>query len=198
MKQSLESQKKIALIGLSPAWGNILQEQFAAYKGLSISNDSDFAVSPDVVITSFAGAHHPGCPVIAVPPDQHLRLGALLRQIGQALAEPSLYLDDIAIGPYAFSPPERILTRPNGEAIVLTDREVDILVYLARQRGVPAPRDEMLKAIWRYQDGVDTHTLETHIYRLRQKIEISADAPEILVTEEGGYKLASLGKEKVT
>lgn len=196
MKQSLESKKKIVLIGLSPIWEEIMREQLVSCKGLDVSSDSGDITPPDVVITSFAGAHHPGCPVIVVPPSQRLRLGALLRQIGQALAEPNLYLDDIAIGAYAFSPPERTLTHPDGEVIALTDREADILVYLTRQRGTPAARDEMLRAIWRYQEGVDTHTLETHIYRLRQKIEVSADAPEVLVTEEGGYKLAALGREK--
>jgi DNA-binding response OmpR family regulator len=76
-----------------------------------------------------------------------------------------------------------------GEDIALTDREVDILAYLVRHRQAPVSRDMLLKNVWQYQEGVDTHTLETHIYRLRQKIEASADEPRLLLTVEGGYRL---------
>ena len=68
--------------------------------------------------------------------DPPKRLGALLRQIGQMLAEPVLYIDDIALGTSTFKPQEKSLARANGEEIALTDREVDILAYLARYQGL--------------------------------------------------------------
>ena len=109
--------------------------------------------------------------------------------IGQMIAQPVLYIDDIAIGDYTFKPQERSLVRKTGEAVALTDREADILAYLVRHRHAPVSRDALLKNVWQYQEGVDTHTLETHIYRLRQKIESSAADPRILLTVEGGYRL---------
>lgn len=78
----------------------------------------------------------------------------------------------------------------NGLEIVrLTDKEIQILVFLTNQDGQETERDTLLKAVWDYADNVETHTLETHIYRLRQKIESDPSHPEILVTTEKGYVL---------
>jgi len=150
------------------------------------------AQDPDLVITGAAVAV-PGCPVLQLSFVRTQKLGVLLRQIGQMLAQPILYIDDIALGDYIFKPQEKALAREgsgkDGEDIALTDREVDILAYLVRHRQAPVSREMLLKNVWQYQEGVDTHTLETHIYRLRQKIEASADEPRLLLTVEGGYRL---------
>jgi DNA-binding winged helix-turn-helix (wHTH) protein len=143
---------------------------------------------PDLVIAG-AAVHVPGCPVLLLSFVQAYRLGALLRQIGQMIAQPVLYIDDIAIGDYIFKPQEKALSREGAEDIALTDREVDILAYLVRCRATPISRENLLKNVWKYQEGVDTHTLETHIYRLRQKMEVSAEQPQLLLTVEGGYRL---------
>jgi len=116
-------------------------------------------------------------------------ISALLRQIGQMIAQPVLYIDEIFLGDYIFKPQEKALSREGNEDIALTDREVDILAYLIRHRQTPVSREALLKNVWQYQEGVDTHTLETHIYRLRQKIEASAEEPRVLLTVEGGYRL---------
>lgn len=147
--------------------------------------------NPDLVIIGDAGfqVNAPGCPVLLLPCAQTCRLGDVLRRAGQMLAQPVLYIDDIAIGACVFRPQEKSIVNAEGLEIGLTDREVDLLAYLASRRGEPVRREELLKNIWRYQEGVDTHTLATHIYRLRQKIEISADAPRFLLTVEGGYCL---------
>jgi DNA-binding response OmpR family regulator len=112
-----------------------------------------------------------------------------LRQAAQIGRQPELYLEDFAIGPFLFSAAERKLMQEGSDDIALTDRECNILAYLARHAGQAVTRDTLLKNVWRYQDGIDTHTLETHIYRLRQKMEQSADDPKILLTAAGGYSL---------
>ena len=76
-----------------------------------------------------------------------------------------------------------------GEGIRLTEKETEILSYLAlHSRRAPVKRDDLLAAVWGYGDNIETHTLETHIYRLRQKIEANPAAPEFLITGDEGYK----------
>jgi len=71
----------------------------------------------------------------------------------------------------------------------LTEKETAILRYLYRAGQRPVSRETLLQEVWGYNSGVTTHTLETHIYRLRQKVEKDAASPAILVTEAGGYTL---------
>jgi DNA-binding response OmpR family regulator len=94
-----------------------------------------------------------------------------------------------AIGPYKFWPASKLLLNQQGSKLRLTQKETSILRYLYRAGEQPASRERLLQEVWGYNSGVATHTLETHIYRLRQKIEIDAAAPAILVTAAGGYKL---------
>src|SRR6516165_7217405 len=93
------------------------------------------------------------------------------------------------IGPYTFRPRSKILLNSNGSKMQLTDKETGILRYLYRAGQRPVSRETLLQEVWGYNSEVTTHTLETHIYRLRQKIEKDAANPAILVTEAGGYKL---------
>ncbi len=95
------------------------------------------------------------------------------------------------IGPYEFRPAMRVLVDPADKKIRLTDKEAAILRYLYRSGEKPVGRDELLREVWGYNANVTTHTLETHIYRLRQKIEPDAQSPKLLVTETGGYRLQS-------
>lgn len=96
----------------------------------------------------------------------------------------------VPIGPYTFHPVERVLRQAGGEDVKLTDKEASILKYLHRAKGAPVSREQMLDEVWGYNSGVTTHTLETHVYRLRQKIEPEAGEQSILMTEAGGYRLA--------
>jgi DNA-binding response OmpR family regulator len=75
-----------------------------------------------------------------------------------------------------------------GKKIRLTDKETNILKYLYRAGGKVVSREELLTEVWGYNAGVTTHTLETHVYRLRQKIEPDPSA-RLLMTEAGGYRL---------
>jgi len=99
------------------------------------------------------------------------------------------------IGPYEFKPAFKRMTPPQDEKgnrprdIRLTEKETNILKYLYRAGGKPVGRDELLHEVWDYNSSVTTHTLETHIYRLRQKIEPEKGTASILVTEPGGYRL---------
>ena len=93
------------------------------------------------------------------------------------------------IGPYEFRPATKVLIDDKGKKLRLTDKETNILKYLYRAGEKPVSREELLAEVWGYNAGVTTHTLETHIYRLRQKVERDASTPSILVTEGGGYKL---------
>lgn len=93
------------------------------------------------------------------------------------------------IGPYEFRPAMRLLIDPQEKKIRLTDKEAAILRYLYRSGEKPVGRDELLREVWGYNANVTTHTLETHIYRLRQKIEPDAQSPKLLITETGGYRL---------
>jgi len=97
----------------------------------------------------------------------------------------------LTIGPYAFHPAEKIMIdSANGDRkIKLTEKETEMLRYLFRVGGTIIGRDVLLNEVWGYNSGVTTHTLETHVYRLRQKIERDPSNAEILVTEPGGYRL---------
>jgi DNA-binding response OmpR family regulator len=97
----------------------------------------------------------------------------------------------LAIGPFVFHPATKLLVNDRGSKVRLTEKETAILRYLYRADAKPVGRDELLQEVWGYNAGVTTHTLETHIYRLRQKIEKDPTNASLLVTQDGGYKLVS-------
>ncbi|KUO60347.1 MAG: two-component system response regulator [Alphaproteobacteria bacterium BRH_c36] len=111
------------------------------------------------------------------------RIRAQLRQHEQS--EDAVF----TIGPYTFKPASKLLVDENGGKIRLTEKETSILKFLYRSGEKVITRDVLLHEVWGYNAGVTTHTLETHIYRLRQKIEKDPSNAELLVTETGGYKL---------
>jgi DNA-binding response OmpR family regulator len=119
-----------------------------------------------------------------------LRFAVLLARIRTQLRQHEASEDAIfAIGPYKFWPASKLLLNQEGRKLRLTEKETSILRYLYRAGEMPASRERLLQEVWGYNSGVTTHTLETHIYRLRQKVEKDAAAPAILVTAAGGYKL---------
>jgi DNA-binding response OmpR family regulator len=88
--------------------------------------------------------------------------------------------------PYTFRPGSKLLINPAGKKVRLTAKETAILRYLYRAGQKPIAREALLHEVWGYNSGVSTHTLETHIYRLRQKVEQDAANPALLVTDAGG------------
>ena len=98
------------------------------------------------------------------------------------------------IGPYMFRPSAKLLEEVNRKRrIRLTEKEAAILKFLYRSGTRPVARQILLNEVWGYNAAVTTHTLETHIYRLRQKIEPDPGNARLLVTEAGGYRLDPLG-----
>lgn len=93
------------------------------------------------------------------------------------------------VGPYTFKPSAKMLVRDDNRKVRLTEKETAIIKFLLRSGEQIVGRDVLLQDVWGYNAGVSTHTLETHVYRLRQKIERDPSHAEILVTEGGGYKL---------
>lgn len=118
------------------------------------------------------------------------RFAVLLARIRAQLRQHEASEDAVfTIGPYSFRPSAKTLISPKASKVRLTEKETAILRYLYRAGQRPVARETLLQEVWGYNSGVTTHTLETHIYRLRQKIEQDAGVPAILVTEAGGYKL---------
>ena len=96
----------------------------------------------------------------------------------------------IRVGKLSFHPLARHVVTENGATIHLTEKESAILAYLHQAGNRPVPRDELLGEVWGYSAAVSTHTLETHIYRLRRKLEGGNGGEPLLITATGGYRLA--------
>jgi len=119
------------------------------------------------------------------------RLGVLLARLRAHIRQHERSDDAVfTIGPYTFQPSNKQLVNNEDEKKVrLTDKETAILKYLYRAGDKVVSRDVLLDEVWGYNASVTTHTLETHVYRLRQKIEADPSNAMILITEPGGYRL---------
>lgn len=89
----------------------------------------------------------------------------------------------------------RLRHRSTGVETVLTEIETHLLSMLLRTAGQAVPREDLLRDVWGYNSKVSTRTLETHIYRLRRKLEHGQGRAKILETVPGGYRLALRGKD---
>tara|TARA_Y100000588_G_scaffold169027_1_gene182783 strand:- start:713 stop:1516 length:804 start_codon:yes stop_codon:yes gene_type:complete len=119
------------------------------------------------------------------------RLGVLLARLRAQLHLHEQSENNVfTIGPYTFQPSAKLLAYiADDRTIRLTEKETSILKYLYHSSPNAVDRETLLGEVWGYNEGVTTHTLETHVYRLRQKIEVDPSNAEILVTELGGYRL---------
>ncbi len=130
-------------------------------------------------------------PVISVDffslkPMRAVNLAALIKKQVKSIFMPQ---EKLEIGVGILDIRESLWFGEDGEAVRLTDKEVGILACLAQAKGAAVGRQELLDRVWSYAEGVETHTLETHIYRLRQKIEPDPANPVILLTAEQGYSV---------
>jgi DNA-binding response OmpR family regulator len=119
------------------------------------------------------------------------RLGELVARVKAHLRQHEHSEDAVLhIGPYVFKPAVKMLVEEAAKKkIRLTEKEAAILKYLYRAGQKSVSRETLLGEVWGYNAGVTTHTLETHVYRLRQKIEKDPSKATILVTDQGGYRL---------
>jgi DNA-binding response OmpR family regulator len=121
-----------------------------------------------------------------------VRMGVLLDRVKNIISSARTVSDgEYRFSYYLLKPHENRLLILDGRGgdIRLTEKERDILYALVNAPGHTLSRQALMDRVWAYADGVETHTLETHIYRLRQKIEKDSGAPEILLTCPEGYVL---------
>jgi DNA-binding response OmpR family regulator len=144
---------------------------------------SEAGAEQDVVRALDAGAND-----YVVKP---FRLAELMARLRAQIREHETSEDAVLpIGPYHFRPGSRSLHEPaENRQIRLTQKEVTILKCLYRAAGMPVSRQALLHEVWSYSAGARTHTVETHIYRLRRKIEPDPAHPRVIVNEGGGYRL---------
>jgi two-component system alkaline phosphatase synthesis response regulator PhoP len=87
---------------------------------------------------------------------------------------------------------EKAEVRKNGELVPLAGKELELLRYLVDRRGKPVSRDELLEAVWEYQPGVSSRTIDVHVAWLRQKLEDTPQNPKHIQTVRGvGYRFAA-------
>jgi DNA-binding response OmpR family regulator len=144
---------------------------------------SDAGAEQDVVRALDAGAND-----YVVRP---FRLAELKARLRAQIREHETSEDAVLpIGPYHFSPAARSLHEPaENRHIRLTQQEVIILKHLYRAGGRPISRQTLLHGAWRYSVDAQSHTVETHIYRLRRKIEPDPSRPYIILKDRHGYRL---------
>lgn len=179
----------------SPAEARAIAEPFAAAI-VGLAGDAGETLARDLRRDGFAG------PVLLLTGDDAAGGGAVAERIAKPFrfstllarlgAHLSHHGDDpvLSIGPYTFRPGAKLLTDGGARRIRLTEKEANILSFL-HGAGRTVPRETLLHEVWGYSPAVTTHTLETHIYRLRRKIEQDPGQAKILLTEGGGYRLAS-------
>lgn len=98
----------------------------------------------------------------------------------------------VKIGPLKFSKETKSIIRPDGPSIKLTEKEAQVLQFLLLHKGKVVSRTELLQHVWGYHNATDTHTVETHIYRLRKKISPVLNGQSIIKTEKGGYRMLTI------
>jgi len=119
------------------------------------------------------------------------KMGVLLARIRAHLRQHEASEDaSFVMGPYTFRPSTRLLRNPaTSKEVTLSDKECAILKFLYRAGDTAVGCDTLYSEVWDHAVPLSTHTLQTHIYRLRQKIERDPADPEILMSEAGGYRV---------
>jgi DNA-binding response OmpR family regulator len=147
--------------------------------------DGALALTCPVLLLTDAADETPALDSIAKP----FRFSLLLQKLHGLISRSETDGEGVRIGPYLFHPTAKLLEQ-DGRKIRLTEKETNILKFLHASAGT-VPRETLLHEVWGYGPAVATHTLETHIYRLRKKIEQDPGKAQILLTEEGGYRLSA-------
>lgn len=141
------------------------------------------ASDADQILALEAGAND----VISKP----FNFGIFLARLRAHLRQHELTEDAILqIGTFTFWPAAKLLFDLAGKPIRLTEKEARLLKYLYRRRGEPASQERLLKEVWGYNSRIETHTVETHVFRLRRKVGQRKAGPPLIITDKDGYRLA--------
>lgn len=174
---------------VSPAadFADSLAEQVKTELGFACEIAADFSRAPEaaVLVTTETAPEALPCPVVAVR-ERPVRMPALLADIAQAAQG-----EDVALGGgYRLKIRPRQLQRGT-DCVDLTDKEVALIQCLSAAGAEGMAREQLLKAIWGFDSSLDTHTLETHIYRLRAKLRALAHEGEdaLIAATPGGYAM---------
>lgn len=120
-----------------------------------------------------------------------VRLGVILNDIKTLQRHKNAKsIDPLMIGGGVFDADRSVFSTEQGDQVKLTEKESAILMMLNDHKGARVGREDLLGYVWGYAKGLETHTVETHIYRLRQKIEVDPANPAIILTDEDGYRIA--------
>ncbi len=126
-----------------------------------------------------------------------LRIDVLLSTIRTIVSKFKDFEDTLTLcGRCTLRPKSGVFTNSNGKSVKLTDKEIKIVRFLYKSYGLAISKEKLLKNVWGYSEKITTHTLETHIYRLRQKIEVNPQKPSIILTTVKGYHLCQEQKER--
>ncbi len=162
-----------------PSIMEFIKEIYFTNKILFIKNGDSGEISSH---EDFKNNHH----IIEKP----FRIQFFIKKIDFVLAKISGSSDvSYRIGPFVFFPENKVIKFNNQPDIELTEKEVSILKCLLSHGEEPVDREKLLKQVWNYNLGVTTHTLESHIYRIRQKLEIDPSIPRLIISEGGGFKI---------
>jgi DNA-binding response OmpR family regulator len=120
------------------------------------------------------------------------RIGVLLARLRAHMRQHEMSEDaSFAVGPYMFRPADKVLLGGvERRDVNLSEKETAILKHLYRAGDAAVDSETLYSEIWDHATSLITHTLQTHIYRLRQKIEDDPAQPAIILSEKGGYRLA--------
>jgi DNA-binding response OmpR family regulator len=122
------------------------------------------------------------------------KVSTLIRHVYELINRPrDIPRQHNQFGSYTFIPDEKLLVHlDEHKQIRLTEKETAILQKLAAVKGKVVSRHTLLEEVWGYKTGVDSHTLETHMYRLRRKIEENGNEGPVLITATNGYKIETI------
>jgi DNA-binding response OmpR family regulator len=171
---------------------HIIRLELATQKNINIDAD----ITPDCIITQSAkDLSALTKPVyLNISSKGTIRLGEVLDSLGYLLSGRENHIEEdnqhIDLGHFTLRPSENLLIHKNSnDKIPLTDKERMLLRYLVQSGLEGMPRADLLKSVWGYAEETETHTLETHIYRLRQKLE-NYGAENLIKVQDGRYRIS--------
>jgi DNA-binding winged helix-turn-helix (wHTH) protein len=180
----------------NPVLARLINEQLATQKNINIDTDAAPAPAPDCIITqSPKDLSSLTKPVyLNISSKGAIRLGEILDSLGYLLSGREDHIEEdnqhIDLGIFILHPSENLLVHKNSnDKIPLTDKERMLLRYLVKSGLEGMPRTDLLKSVWGYAEETETHTLETHIYRLRQKLE-NYGAENFIKVQDGRYRIS--------